>query len=378
MRLPAWRPALLSLGLLSTPALAHKPSDSLLQLSVQQAHIEGDWAIHLRDLDDAIGLDSDGNGAITWGELKARRTAVETYAAAHLQLAADGQRCVLRFGELGTEQLSDGGYAVLAVSADCPAPPQTLRIDYSLLFALDATHRGLLKLAFGGTQTAVFSPEHPQLDFHAAQTERGRVFAQYFREGLRHVWRGLDHLLFLAGLFLPAVLVRRRDGWQPVARLRTAVWDSARLVTAFTLAHATTLTLAATGLFVPPSRLVESLVAASVAFAGLNNWRPMVERRLIWLAAGFGLVHGAAVAGALVELGLPPGARAWALLAFNLGVEAAQLTVLALVLPPSYALRHSPLYRRAMVLPGSALIALIGLYWLVDRAFALNWPFLKA
>ena len=109
-------------------------------------------------------------------------------------------------------------------------------------------------------------------------------------------------------------------------------------------------------------------MAASVLFAGLNNLIPMVHRRLAWLAAGFGLIHGAAMAGALIELGLPAHARVWALLAFNLGVELAQLVVLLAVVPISFAFRHNPVYRRLVLLPGSALIAVIGLWWLVQRA----------
>jgi hypothetical protein len=93
----------------------------------------------------------------------------------------------------------------------------------------------------------------------------------------------------------------------------------------------------------------------------------MVYRELFWLAGIFGLIHGAAIAGALVELGLPPGSRVWALLAFNLGVEAAQLSVLCAVIPPSFLLRRSPWYRRLALIPGSLGVTLTGLAWLLER-----------
>ena len=144
------------------------------------------------------------------------------------------------------------------------------------------------------------------------------------------------------------------------------------MVTMFTLAHALTLTLAATGLFAPPTRWVEVGVAASVAFAGLNNLWPMVYRRLAWLAAGFGLVHGAAIAGALIELGLPPGGRVWALLAFNIGVEAAQLAVLLAVIPVSFVFRHTGWYRWLVLVPGSLAITVIGLLWMVQRIWDID------
>ena len=150
------------------------------------------------------------------------------------------------------------------------------------------------------------------------------------------------------------------------------------MVTAFTLAHALTLCLAATGLFSPPSRWVESGVAASVLFAGVNNLVPMIYRGLFGLAAGFGLIHGAAIAGALIELGLPPGDRVWSLLAFNLGVETAQLSVLAAVIPASFVCRRLWWYHWLVLAPGSLFITIVGLLWLIQRAFDVDlgiaWP----
>ena len=359
-------------------ARAHKASDSYLFLKPEGATVHGQWDIALRDLDYAIGIDANGDGAITWGEVKAARAAIGGYALSRLRLRQPAGDCALVVDDLRIADHSDGAYAALVLGGHCPEPVRTLSIRYELLFDLDAQHRGLLNLDLGGgAVTGVFAPTTRELRFDAADGASGRVFAQYLREGLWHVWSGLDHMLFLGGLFLPAVLrrVRRDDGrlgWQPVARLAPALRETAALVTAFTLAHATTLTLAATGAFSPPSRLVESLVAATVLFAGLNNLLPMVHRRLYLLAGFFGLIHGSAVAGALIELGLPATGRVWALLAFNLGVEAAQLALIAVVVPTTFAFRHSPPFRRFVLVPSSAIVALAGLAWLVERGLAVN------
>ena len=104
----------------------------------------------------------------------------------------------------------------------------------------------------------------------------------------------------------------------------------------------------------------------------------MVYRRLFWLAAGFGLIHGAAIAGGLIELGLPPGDRVWSLLAFNLGVETAQLLVLLAVIPASFICRRSRWYRWLVLIPGSAFIAGVGLLWLIQRAFTVDLGVLPA
>lgn len=355
-------------------AEAHKASDSFLKLEVGERAISGRWDIALRDLDVAIGLDADADGAITWGEVRSAETAIAAYALSRLQLDSDGAPCRLQaMPGLQIAEHSDGRYAVLSLAGDCATAPAMLAIRYALLFDIDAQHRGLLNLVLAGqSQTAVFAPDRDLQRFESGRP--AAVFRTYLHEGLWHVWTGADHMLFLAGLFLPAVLRRRRGGWEPAERLAPALRDTAALVTAFTLAHATTLALAASGVFSPPSRIVESLVAASVLFAGLNNLLPMVQRRL-WLLAGFfGLIHGAAIAGALLELGLPTTGRVTALLAFNVGVELAQLALIAVVVPLCFAGRRSALFRNAVLVPVSALVALAGLLWLLKRALLLPIP----
>lgn len=357
-------------------AVAHKASTSYLHVEVRGAALELRWDIALRDLDYAIGLDANGDAALSWGEVRLAQARIADYALEHLEATADGAACPLTAGGLQIVEHSDGAYAVLALHGNCARPVHELSLDYRLFFDLDALHRGLLDLKFadsgGAAVGGLFAPDAHRLDYTASGGGFWRVFREYFRAGLIHVWSGLDHLLFLAGLFLPAVLRRSHGQWLPVPRLGIAVRDTAFIVTAFTIAHACTLSLAATGAFTLPSRWVESGVALTVLFAGFNNLVPMVFRELYWLSGVFGLIHGAAIASALIDLGLPPGGRVSALLAFNLGVEVAQLSLLALVIPPTYVFRYSPAYRRFVLLPGSAFVAAVGLAWFLERAFALK------
>lgn len=349
-------------------ASAHKASTSYLQLGLDGAQLSGRWDIALRDLEVAIGLDTDGDGSLTWGEVRQQQDRIGQYALGRLRLQADRETCTLALVQLQLADHSDGTYASLALNGRCPHAPYELAIDYQLLFDIDALHRGLLALTFSGNRVGLFAPEERTQHFTATGASATEVFGRYFRSGMWHVRTGWDHILFLAALFLPAVLRRQGDRWIAATDMRETLTDSAIMVTAFTLAHALTLSLAAGGWFALPARWIESGVAASVLFAGLNNLVPMVHRRLTWLAAGFGLIHGAAMAGALIELGLPAGARTAALLAFNLGVEAAQLVVLLTVVPASFAFRHTRAYRWLVLIPGSLLITLIGLWWLVQRA----------
>jgi hypothetical protein len=175
--------------------------------------------------------------------------------------------------------------------------------------------------------------------------------------------------VFLLSLLLPAVGVWAGRRWQPVETFGQAFWDVLRIVTAFTVAHSITLSLAALGLVSLPSRLVESCIAASVVLAALNNvWAVFHGRR--WMVAfAFGLIHGFGFASVLVDLGLPQGALALALLGFNLGVEAGQLAIVAAFLPTAFLLRRSAFYRRVVLLGGSLAIALVAGIWLAERVF---------
>jgi len=376
---PGWVTAALALlallSLLATPpAVAHKASDSYLSLEQQPAGLSGQWDIALRDLEQAIGLDADGNGEITWGELRTRQPAIAALALAHLQLQADGAACVLHAGEQLVDEHTDGSYAVLRFRADCPTTaPRTLSVRYDLFAEMDPQHRGLLRLqAAGSTRTAIFSPQAPTQRFDLAASTPLAEFTAFAREGVWHIWIGFDHILFLVSLLLPAVFVWQRNAWQPAGRFRHAFFDVLKIVTAFTLAHSVTLTLATLGVVTLPSRLVESAIAASVVLAALNNLFPLVHSRRWAVAFGFGLVHGFGFASVLADLGLPQGTLALALVGFNLGVEAGQLAIVAAFLPLAFWLRRSLFYRRVVFVGGSILIVLLAATWMAERVFDLK------
>jgi len=368
-----WRAVAMLLALLAGAAQAHKPSDSYLTITQTDAGFEGRWDIALRDLDFALGLDANGDGNITWGEVRAQHAAIAAYAGARLRLSADEQPCTLSAGAQMLEDHTDGTYTVLPLTIACNAAAAHLSVGYTLFADIDPQHRGLLNLrARGIVRTAVLDPQAPPQRFDLAQANRWTQFVDYAREGVWHIWIGFDHILFLLSLLLPAVMTWRTARWQPVDDFRAALWDVFRIVTSFTVAHSITLSLAALHVVSLPSRLVESAIAASVVVAALNNLMPVVQGRRWMVAFGFGLIHGFGFASVLAELGLPSDALLLALVGFNLGVEVGQLAIVALFLPLAYSLRRSPLYRRAVMAGGSVLIAGIAAIWLVERAFGLS------
>jgi hypothetical protein len=360
---------ILLLSLWVSPAYAHKPSDSYLMLSAEGGHLTGQWDIALRDLDYAIGLDTDGNGEITWGEVKAKHSEIAAYALAHLAIAADDIGCPMRVIEHLIDNHSDGGYEVMRFAVDCPATPRVLTLKYTLLSDLDPQHRGLLRLEEQGrTHTAIFSPARETWRLEGHSVALRRQFIEFFKTGVWHIWTGFDHILFLCALLLPAVLEHRHGRWQAVATFRQAFFAVLGIVTAFTIAHSITLSLAVLGFITLPSRLIESAIAVSVVVAALNNLYPLLERRLWIIAFVFGLVHGLGFANVLTDLALPKPALAVSLVSFNLGVEAGQLAIVAAFLPLAYLARHSWLYPRLVLGACSLSIAAVASLWLIERS----------
>lgn len=246
-------------------AHAHKPSDSYLTLSVDNNLVTGQWDIALRDFDFAIGLDANGDGQITWGEVRAKHSEIAAYALSRLQIAADGKACPTRVTEHLIDDHTDGAYAVMRFAAACPAVGSSLDVRYGLFFDIDPQHKGLLRLEYkGASSTGIFSPDKAAQKFSLTEPSRIGQFLDYGREGVWHIWVGFDHILFLLALLLPAVVVREGKRWQPVARFKPAFFTVLKIVTAFTVAHSITLTLATLGVISLPSRWVESTIAASV------------------------------------------------------------------------------------------------------------------
>jgi hypothetical protein len=183
---------------------------------------------------------------------------------------------------------------------------------------------------------------------------RGQVMRTYLALGYTHILpKGTDHILFVLGIFLLSV------------RLKPILMQ----VTAFTVAHTITLALTVYGVVSLPSRIVEPLIALSIVYVAVENiLTPELRPWRVALVFGFGLLHGMGFAGVLSELGLPRSEFLPALLCFNAGVELGQLSVIAVAfLLIGWPFRKKPWYRRRVVIPGSLIIAAIGLFWFIQR-----------
>ncbi len=364
--------------LFTSTAFAHKASDSLLTLKRDGIQISGQWDIALRDLDVAIGLDADGNGDIQWNEVKTKQAEIARYATSRLTVQAGDTSCKLNVTEHLLDRHTDGTYAVLRLEGLCnpDSADAALKIDYRLLFDIDAQHRGLLKLMDNGqTRSAIFPANNPTQEFRLHEPKSASSMSGFIADGVKHIAIGFDHILFLVVLLLPAVLVRNeKDGlrWLPVTTFRKALFNVASIVTAFTIAHSITLSLATIGVITPPARWVEILIAVSVVITAVDNivpiFPPLLRQRRWLIAFAFGLIHGFGFASVLQDLNLPRTDLVLSLVGFNIGVELGQLALVALLLPAAYLFRARSAYPRVVLAGGSILIAFIASGWLLERS----------
>jgi hypothetical protein len=360
------------------PAQAHKASDAYLNLQIDGAKVEQRFDIALRDLDRELALDADDDGQISWGEVRRRWAEIARLAESGLDLRFDGQVCTrVSRAQPQLDEHSDGRYAVLQQSLRCPAKVSAVKLDYRLFATSDASHRGIARISAGTEQSAVLVPGGGAQDF-AIEASAGKpvtTLGGFVVEGIHHIAVGLDHILFLVTLLMVAVWRREGAGWVVRASAASAWRETLRLVTAFTVAHSLTLGLAAAGVLAPPSRWVESLIAASVFVAAVDNLWPFVKGPRWLMVSFFGLVHGFGFAGPLQALGLSRSNLAVPLFGFNLGVEIGQLAIVALLLPLACWLREARFYRLAVVRGGSTLVAGVAAMWMVERGFEISlWP----
>jgi hypothetical protein len=372
----------LALWLAAAPAGAHTLGHSYLYLQIYADAIKGRFEVAPSDLNRALGLTGTPR-EITRDTLAGQIEFVRDYYRQRVVIT-DGQRALpIRFT---TAELSEAreGYLQLSFDLELPAQrPDLLTFNYSVLFEEDPSHRGFLLVEYDwatGTFanenhiTGIFTPDARTQQFSVTSSGRLTGFLSVVRLGADHIWMGFDHVMFLIALLLPSVVRREPGGWQGVERFGPALLHVVKIVTAFTVAHSLTLSLAALGLVRLPERLVEVVIAVSIAIAAADILFPVFRGRVWLVVFGFGLFHGFGFAGALSEMGIL-GEHLWlALFGFNLGVELGQIVIVALILPALYALRQLWLYRAVAMPVAAAGMILIACIWAVERAFDVNVP----
>jgi hypothetical protein len=340
--------------LLPLAVLAHQQSLSYGELDVRGTEVQLRLRFALADLPAVAPVDP-ARGA---GGLAALGEALPRQLLAGLSLRSGDATCALQPGPQAAPAEADG--VQVTASYRCPAEVQRLEVRLPLLELLPPGHTHLARITFEGAELAERVAQAGSASYTVERLGGGGAALRLLRLGVEHIFTGYDHIAFLIGLLLLGGSLRRLVG----------------IVTAFTVAHSITLALAALEILSPPSRLVEALIAASiVAVASENLWalqqaagqREKALRHRWLFTFAFGLVHGFGFADALRELHLSRGQLAAGLLSFNLGVELGQLCIVALALPLLAWLLRRPAFSARGPQLLSAVIGLLGLFWLGQR-----------
>jgi hypothetical protein len=365
------------------PAAAHSGDQSYLYLDIGKNAIAGHIEAPLKDINKVFNLKIVGNTEEATKLLLASEAPLKDYFSKHLDLGAAGKKWPIRFTEtrLFYSNLpeQDGNYAMFFFTADLgnETVPRSIDSRFDPFFeeipgrdslvliandwnggVIDNTH-GVFGRYDGGSRTLVLN---------LGDTGWFKNFKASAKLGLNHIRTGPDHILFVLVLVLPSVLVFA-GRWRPTKSFRASLWRVLKVVTMFTLAHSITFTLAGLKLLpLPSTKVIEAVIAVSIAAAALHNLKPIFPNKEWLISFAFGLFHGLGFAALVAALEVPRSTQLLSLLGRNVGIEIGQSIVVLLVFPALFLLRRTR-YFRPFFVTASIVLTVISLSWMVERLF---------
>ncbi|WP_149277115.1 HupE/UreJ family protein [Pareuzebyella sediminis] len=385
--------------LLPVTVYGHRPDRSLMYLRIYENEgIEGRFEINVNELNNYLGLDLDLHPSTE--EVRVYEDKIRAYILDHAAFSSEyGNHNIIFTGEISHLSLAYGAFIRFHFKLDnVEKVPDELQITYSVFLEENNNQTNGLGIEYNWKAGLINNESIMALDFTKGNstkilklTDKGlwSGFMAMVRQGVWHIWIGIDHILFLLALILPSV-VRRKDEevvgaedntkrswfkiwWEPVPKFKPAFWYILKVVTFFTIAHTITLSLAALNIVNLPSRWVESIIALSIGLAAYHNIRPIFRGREWVIAFAFGLFHGFGFASVMADLGFKGEFLTLSLLGFNIGVELGQVVIILLIFPILYFIRKSQAYPKILVYLSIFLIV-VSLYWFVERVFEIDMP----
>jgi hypothetical protein len=379
--------AFVSLMVCSGTLSAHNLGEGYVYLTVTDATLSGRLELTLGDISKIVPLGNPPGERPTETQFNANQDRVLDYLGKNLAFIVDGARHSPVFGEHDFVHLDLASF--VRIDFTLPAvtnPPDEIEVFYNILFNdAEKTHRGQVLIErneAAGIESneaqfsAIFGPGRETQTVRLDKIPAFNVFRNFVRHGAWHIWIGLDHVLFLCALLLPAVMVRKGGEWLPVVTFRESFIYVVKVVTLFTVAHTITLSLASLGIVQLPEQLVEGVIALSIAVVALNVLWPFLNHNVWIVVFVFGLFHGLGFASVLEPLGVSGGSKTAALLGFNVGVELGQLAIILVVFPLLFVLRNWGGYRPLILKGGSIALILVSSFWFVERT--IDVPFISA
>jgi hypothetical protein len=342
----------MTLVLAASRASAHPSPFSYIDIDLRADGVYGTLVVHVLDVGHDIGV-SPAERLLDGLVLAQSASRIEALLGPRLRIRAAGvsQPQWTAIEAVPDQQAIRMSFVLHVTSAgSVTAQPR--------MFPYDPLHQSFVNMFEHGElrQQFVFAGDSAQKTFYAGTTQGAlAVMTTFIPSGTEHILIGPDHILFLIGLLLLG------GGWKALVRI----------VTAFTIGHSITLSIAALNILSPPARLIEPAIALSIIFVGADNLVRGGGRDVrAWIALVFGLVHGFGFASVLREFGLPTEALGWSLFSFNVGVEVGQLAIVLVVASLLAAIRRKSHALGARVaFAGSIVVIAAGSYWFVQRVF---------
>lgn len=365
----------------ATKAHAHAMEQSYIFLSISDTTIDGRLEMTIEDLNNAMDLSLPLDKSVTDAQIEPHIQDIKTYFDTNISM---GFRDGIVLDDFFLHSIPAAQYIAINFSfKDVDTMPEYIDFTYTVLFDKDSNHLGMVIIE-NDWRSGVFNDEanvaliftptdnQKRLDLTDATVMQG--YWEMLKLGIHHILEGIDHVLFLIALLLPAVVVRAHREWEPATKFYPSFIYVVKVVTVFTLAHTITLSAATLGVLSLPSRLVEAIIAISIAIAALDILYPVFRGRIWLIVFAFGLFHGFGFASVLGEYNIPDSYLTWSLLAFNVGVEVGQVAIIFLVFPILFLLRQSALYSLLFLKAGATLLILVSLYWFIERGFEIDLP----
>src|SRR4051794_18267891 len=358
------------------PAWGHPMPSSAVVLRLHRTEIDAELTLPIGELamgwEKPLPLDSVKTVQKYGAEL-------EEYVRAHVRPSApDGRPWTVTVrGVTPIDEKEPDVRVALTMTPPPGAPVDRLTFRYDVIFHHLITHTAIVTLASdwrGGVLDGepvvlgTMRDTNAELAIDRSGGSWFRGFAAMFLLGERHIADGTDHLLFLLALILPAPLVAAGGRWGGYAGWKTATRRIVKVVTAFTVGHSITLVFGALGWVRLPGALVESAIALSILVSAVHALVPVFRGREVFIAGGFGLVHGLAFASTLTGFGFDPLTMVSSVLGFNLGIEAFQLLVILAAMPWLVLLARTRVYGPLRI-TGATLTGIAAAAWFAERAF---------
>lgn len=376
---------------LPTMVLAHEVPPSIVSLDIGASSIRVTVELPEGDLGKALQLQTDTfstEGEFPEKAIHDNKLKIMDYIATHLRFETPAgeafKTTVQSIHQNHTSNVNwtgnDWVVAELMVRPPKQNNTETFKLINDLLIDRVLSHRSMIYvgqdvrnqlMGDAPLQIGVTSFGDNQLKVDGSEGSWWKAFSTLVKAGMRHIASGPDHLLFLFMLLIPTSLVCRQGRWQENKPPRQSLRAILAVITGFTIGHSVTLALATLGVVPAAGKLVEILIAVSILVSSIHACRPIFAGREIWIASGFGLVHGLAFAEVLAGMRFDITTLAISLLGFNVGIELMQFIVIAALLPSILWLnttRFRTMFRHVC----AGIASLCALFWIGERAFFIN------